>query len=478
MASSEIWPSAKKNINYREEADLIIIGAGPAGLFCAIKAAGSIHDDRKKHNSRIIVLEKKGTPGRKLLISGSGRSNITHGGDIQDFFSHYGEHGRFLRPALLSFKNKDIVSFFAEKGLAMIEEESGKIFPATGRSKDVLDILVRECEARRISLQCGQKALSISKKDHGSEDGSDDRFKHGIESGFEVATEDGSYRSPLLVIATGGCSYPATGSSGDGYRFARDLGHNIIEPGPALTPIFIKDYPFRELAGVSIPDVQVSLQHSEKTLTNCGDILFTHEGLSGPAILDFSRYIMPGDTVRLSLMPQEKRRELEAWFLKSAEENGGRSLKTLLEDLPPDFCRSAQSIPGRLTAKILEMSGIPAELKGSQLSRHLRITLLNNLTGLPLQVARLGGWDIAMVSRGGVDLQEVNSRTMESRLVKGLYLVGEVLDVDGDTGGYNLQAAFSTGALAAGSIAKKLARSGHEAGMKQAGILQAHVFRA
>ncbi|MHC1688087.1 MAG: NAD(P)/FAD-dependent oxidoreductase [Methanothrix sp.] len=472
MASSEIRPSVKKNLNCREEADLIIIGAGPAGLFCAIKAAGSIHDDRKKHNSRIIVLEKKGTPGRKLLISGSGRSNITHGGDIQEFFSHYGEHGRFLRPALLSFKNKDIVSFFAEKGLAMIEEESGKIFPATGRSKDVLDILVRECEARRISLQCGQKVLSISKKDHGLEDGSengsedgfedgsDDRFKHGIESGFEVATEDGSYRSPLLVIATGGCSYPATGSSGDGYRFARDLGHNIIEPGPALTPIFIKDYPFRELAGVSIPDVQVSLQHSEKTLTNCGDILFTHEGLSGPAILDFSRYIMPGDTVRLSLMPQEKRRELEAWFLKSTKENGGRSLKTLLEDLPPAFCRSAQSIPGRLTAKILEISGIPAELKGSQLSRHLRITLLNNLTGLPLQVARLGGWDIAMVSRGGVDLQEINSRTMESRLVKGLYLVGEVLDVDGDTGGYNLQAAFSTGALAAGSIAKKLARSG------------------
>ena len=339
MASSEIWPSAKKNINYREEADLIIIGAGPAGLFCAIKAAGSIHDDRKKHNSRIIVLEKKGTPGRKLLISGSGRSNITHGGDIQDFFSHYGEHGRFLRPALLSFKNKDIVSFFAEKGLAMIEEESGKIFPATGRSKDVLDILVRECEARRISLQCGQKALSISKKDHGSEDGSDDRFKHGIESGFEVATEDGSYRSPLLVIATGGCSYPATGSSGDGYRFARDLGHNIIEPGPALTPIFIKDYPFRELAGVSIPDVQVSLQHSEKTLTNCGDILFTHEGLSGPAILDlllpvhYARRHRPslinaaGEAPGTgSLVSQERRRE---WRQKFENAAGGSAARLL-----------------------------------------------------------------------------------------------------------------------------------------------------
>jgi predicted Rossmann fold flavoprotein len=442
VVSSEKRPFADKNINCREEADLIIIGAGPAGLFCAIKAAGSIHD-KNKQNSRIIVLEKKGTPGRKLLISGSGRCNITHCGDIQEFLNHYGEHGRFLRPALLSFTNRDLASFFAEKGLAMIEEESGKIFPATGRSRDVIDILIRECEASRISLQCGQKVLSISKKEHGFEDG------------FEVVTEDRRYLSPLVVIATGGCSYPATGSSGDGYRFARDLGHNIIEPGPALTPIFVKNYPFRELAGISIPDVQVSLQHSETTRTNCGDILFTHEGLSGPAILDFSRYIMPGDILRLSLIPPEKRRELEAWFLKSTGEMGGKSLKTLLEDLPPAFFRSAQSIPGRLMAKILEISKIPAELKSAQLSRHLRISLFNNLTGLPLQVAKLGGWDIAMVSRGGVDLQEVNSKTMESRLVKGLYLAGEVLDVDGDTGGYNLQAAFSTGALAAGSIAKK-----------------------
>lgn len=441
-----------ENINCREEADLIIIGAGPSGLFCAIKAAGSIHN-KNKHYSRIIVLEKKGTPGRKLLISGSGRCNITHSGDIQEFLSHYGEHSRFMRPALLSFTNRDLVSFFAEKGLAMIEEESGKIFPATGRSRNVLDILVRECEAHKISLHSDQKVLSLSKKEHGFED----RFGHWIEHGFEAITEDGFYLSPLVVIATGGCSYPATGSSGDGYRFARALGHNIIEPGPALTPAYIKDYPFRELAGISIPDVQVSLQHSETTRTNCGDILFTHEGLSGPAILDFSRHIMPGDTIRLSIIPPERRPELEAWFLKRTEEMGGKGLKTLLEDLPPAFCRSGQSIPGRLIAKILEISGIPAELKGAQLSRHLRITLFNNLTGLPLDVARLGGWDIAMVSRGGVDLGEVNSRTMESRLVKGLYLVGEVLDVDGDTGGYNLQAAFSTGALAAGSIAKKLA---------------------
>jgi predicted Rossmann fold flavoprotein len=435
---SEKKPSAERCIGCLEEADLIIIGAGPAGLFCAIKAASSIHNK----NKRILLLEKMGSPGRKLLVSGSGSCNITHDGNIQKFLSHYGEHGRFLRPALLSFTNRDLISFFGGKGLAMIAEESGKVFPVTKRSRDVLDILVRECKIHKIRLRCGEKVLSLSKGGHG----------------FEVVTEDRSYLSPLVVVATGGCSYPATGSSGDGYRFARALGHNIIKPGPALTPLYIKDYPFHELAGISIPDVQISLEHPATTRINCGDILFTHEGLSGPAILDFSRFIAPGDILRLSFIPPGKRRKLEAWFLKSTGEKGSKSLKTLLGDLPTSFCRPVSFIPGRLIAKILEISGIPAELKCAHLSRQMRITLFNNLTGLPLEVSKLGGYDIAMVSRGGVDLREVNSKTMESRLVKGLYLVGEVLDVDGDTGGYNLQATFSTGALAARSITLKLAK--------------------
>jgi predicted Rossmann fold flavoprotein len=413
-----------------EEADLIIIGAGPAGLICAIKAASSIHNK----NKRILVLEKMGSPGRKLLVSGSGRCNITHNGNIQEFFSHYGEHGMFLRPALLSFTNRDLISFFEGTGLAMITGESGKIFPVTERSRDVLDILVRECKVHRISLRCGQKVLRLAKKRHG----------------FEIVTEDRSYLAPMVVVATGGCSYPATGSSGDGYRFAGALGHHIIEPGPALTPFYIKDYPFRELAGISIPNVKVSLKHSAIIRTNCGDILFTHEGLSGPAILDFSRFISPGDIIRLSFFPSERRQELEAWFLKSARENGSKSLKTLLEELPSSLDLNIP--PARLIAKILEISGIPAELKRAHLSRQMRITLLNNLTDLPLEVLKLGGYDTAMVSRGGADLREVNSKTMESRLAKGFYLVGEVLDVDGDTGGYNLQAAFSTGVLAAKSI--------------------------
>ncbi|MGV8175824.1 MAG: NAD(P)/FAD-dependent oxidoreductase [Methanothrix sp.] len=414
---------------------MIIVGAGPAGLFCAINAA-SFNRDR---NKRIVVLEKMGSPGHKLLVSGSGRCNITHNGDIQEFLSHYGDHGRFLRPALLRFTNRDLISFFEGRGLAMTTEESGKVFPITKRSRDVLDILVQECIDNRVRLICGQKVLSLSKEEHG----------------FETVTEDRSFTSPLVVVATGGLSYPSTGSSGDGYRFSRGLGHNIIEPAPALTPLCIKDHPFRELSGISIPDARVSLQHPKKTRSNCGDILFTHDGLSGPAILDFSRFVAPGDIIRLSLIPACERRELEDWLVKSAGREGGKSLKKLLEDLPRSSGSPVSFIPGRLIAKILEISGIPDELKCAQLTRQMRINLCNNLIGLPLEVSKLGGYDVAMVSRGGADLREVNSRTMESRLVKGFYLVGEVLDVDGDTGGYNLQAAFSTGALAARSIAMK-----------------------
>jgi len=414
---------------------LIIIGAGPAGLFCALRAASSASNKDK----RIIVLEKMGSPGRKLLVSGSGRCNITHKGDIQEFLSHYGEHGRFLHPALHSFTNRDLISFFEGKGLAMITEDSGKVFPVTRRSRDVLDILVQECIVNGVRLLCGQRVRSLSREEHG----------------FEVVTEDRSFVSPLLVVATGGLSYPATGSSGDGHLLSRGLGHNIIEPGPALTPLYIKDHPFHELAGISIPDVMVSLQNPAMTRTNCGDILFTHEGLSGPAILDFSRFIAPGDIIRLSFIPECSRQDLEAWLLKSAVEMGAKSLKRLLDDLPTHLGPAVSFIPARLMARILEISGIPDELKCAQLTRQMRINLCNNLIGRPLEVSKLGGYDVAMVTRGGADLREINPKTMESRLVKGFYLVGEVLDVDGDTGGYNLQAAFSTGALAARSITMK-----------------------
>lgn len=411
-----------------QEYDLIIIGAGPAGLFCAINSS--------LENKRILLLEKNESPGRKLLVSGSGRCNITHDGDMEKFLDHYGDHGKFLRHALLNFTNINLISFFEERGLTMIQAEGGKIFPGTLRSSDVLEVLIKECWARNIHIKCGLKVKSIARS----------------EEGFEVISNDQIYRSRLLVIATGGCSYPATGSTGDGYGFARDLGHKIIEIAPALTPVYIKDYQFSELAGISFPNMDVSLYRDRKIKDWRGDILFTHQGLSGPGILDQSRHIITDDILKISFVPSKKRKALEDWLLDRTKMDGGRGIRSVLADL--DLSHS-QPLPSRLISKILELSEIPADLKCAHLAREMRALLVNNLTSFPMAVAKLGGFDIAMVTRGGVDLKEVNSKTMESRLVKGLYLVGEVLDVDGDTGGYNLQAAFSTGMLAARSICQR-----------------------
>jgi hypothetical protein len=288
---------------------------------------------------------------------------------------------------------------------------------------------------KEVSIDCGQEVRSIAK----------------TETGFKVACGRCDYHSRLLVIATGGCSYPGTGSTGDGYSFARDLGHSIAEIGPALTPLIVKDYPFAELAGISFSDMGISLYRQGKIGKMHGDILFTHQGLSGPAVLDLSRRVRPGDILKLSFVPVEERRSLDEWLLDRAGSDGALTLKTALADLPHSV-----PLPPRLIKRILEFSGIDADSTLAHLTRERRTQLINNLTGLPLVVSDLAGFNMAMVTRGGVNLQEVNPKTMESKRVSGLYLVGEVLDIDGDSGGYNLQAAFSTGMLAARSIKSRL----------------------
>lgn len=414
--------------------DLIVVGAGPAGLFCAINACQSTGSGyRRRDNRRILLIERNPSPGRKLLISGSGQCNITHEGDIRAFLNHYGDHGRFLRPSILGFTNHDLISYFKERGLEMISEPGGKIFPQTRRARDILNILIEDCRNHEIEILCQHEVRMVQKSDNG----------------FRLCCEDGEYRSDLLVIATGGCSYPATGSTGDGYRFARSLGHSLTEIGPALTPLPIKDNPFYDLAGISFEGVKISLHHQGKTRDRQGDVLITHEGLSGPAVLDLSRYVQAGDILKLSLVPPDKRGDLDQRIMESAGKEGSRSVRSILSSLSCSF-----PLPTRLIDRILLISGIDPGLTLSQLRREERMRLVENLVGLPLTVSKPGGFEIAMVTRGGVDWKEVDPKTMQSRLVRGLYLVGEVLDVDGDTGGYNLQACFSTAMLAARSIKK------------------------
>jgi predicted Rossmann fold flavoprotein len=406
-----------------EQYDVVVIGAGPAGLFCAIHAACPKH--------RVLLLEKNPDPGKKLLLSGSGQCNITHQGEIRDFLSRFGNHGKFLKPALFEFTNTDLIAFFGERDLPMVSEENGKVFPETRRSDDILSTLIDACRERGVILDCGEAVTSISR----------------ISDGFEITTTARVYHAVVLVIATGGASYPKSGSTGDGYRFAASMGQPVTEIGPALTPMLIQNFPFASLSGMSFPHMHFSVWRAKKKIADhTGDVLFTHLGLSGPGILDASREIRTNDEIRLSFVGTLKREEFAVDLRRRIHESRDWQIGTILAAYP---------IPERLNRKLLALSGIPEDLKGNHFSAEQRAHLITNCTEFPLTVSAPGGFSVAMVTRGGVALENVNPKTMESTIVPNLYFAGEVLDIDGDTGGYNLQAAFSTGFLAGQSIRKK-----------------------
>jgi predicted Rossmann fold flavoprotein len=413
-----------------EQYDVLVIGAGPAGLFCAIHTVIT--------GGRVLLLEKNPDPGKKLLLAGSGQCNITHTGEMRDFLVRYGNHGKFLKPALFEFTNKDLIAFFHERGLAMLTEETGKVFPKTRSSADVLATLLEECRESGVVLRCGDAVTGISR----------------TSEGFEITTPTKLYRSTVLVIATGGASYPKSGSTGDGYRFVASLGQPVTEIAPALTPLLIRNYPFAALSGISFERMHFSVWRVGKKIGDyTGDVLFTHLGLSGPGILDASREIRAEDVIKLSFVGALKREEFAADLTLRIQEARVWQIGTILAAYP---------IPERLNRKLLALSGIPEDLKGNHFTAEQRLRLITNCTEFPLTVTAPGGFSVAMVTRGGVALDSVNPKTMESTIIPNLYFAGEVLDIDGDTGGYNLQAAFSTGFLAGLSIRKK--REGRESG--------------
>jgi len=407
-----------------EQYDITVIGAGPAGLFCAIHASAP--------GSSVLLLEKMDEPGKKLLLSGTGQCNITHSGEMRDFLSHYGEHGKWLKPAHFSFTNKALLAFFEERGLPMQAEENGKVFPKSRQSADVLTVLLEECKARGVEIRCGEPVTSIT---------------HHAE-GFEISTPRGTSRSKVIVITTGGASYPKTGSAGDGYRFCESLGQPVTEIAPALTPLLIRNFQFAALAGISFEQMPFTVWRAGKKVgEHKGDVLFTHLGVSGPGILDASRNILPDDLIKLSFVGAMKREEFTADLARRVQENRTWQVSTILAAYP---------IPERLNRKLLKISDIPDDLKCNHFSAEQRTRLVANCTEFPLTVTAPGGFAVAMVTRGGVDLDSVNMKTMESKIVPKLYFAGEVLDIDGDTGGYNLQAAFSTGYLAAEGARKEV----------------------
>jgi predicted Rossmann fold flavoprotein len=395
-------------------ADVIIIGGGPAGLFTAI------HCKRPK----VIVLEKNAAVGKKLLISGTGRCNLTHDCKLNDFFSHYGANYRFLKTALHSFTNSDLIGFLNDHGLPTVADKNGKIFPESQKASDVLQTLLDICKSNNVEITCNQQVTEIIK----------------TASGFEVKTDSYVYSTRLVVITTGGMSYPATGSTGDGYHFAKQLGHSIVPPKPSLSPVFIRDYGMSSISGVSVQDKIIYLYRGNKKINeHRGDIGFTHKGLSGPGILDFSRFILGGDQLKINFIDQ-KQDDFRNALIQASEKEGKTAIQTYLKKF---------DLPRSLVMLILNSVHIEPETRLADITKTQRIQLLSSFCDYPFVVEKVGGFNTAMVTAGGVSLDEVNPKTLESKLVPGLYFAGEVLDIDGDTGGYNLQAAFSMGYLVA-----------------------------
>jgi predicted Rossmann fold flavoprotein len=396
-----------------ENFDLIIIGGGAAGLFAAAHS-----------KDKTLVLEKKANVGNKLLIAGQGRCNFTHSGPISDFILHYGANGKFVKHFLKQYTNKDLIKFFVENGLQITEDKNGKLFPKSGNAQDILNILLKQCKKNGITFHLNKAVTVIS-------------FSNGL---FHLLTKEKEYQCRKIIIATGGLSYPSTGSSGDGYHLAKLFGHSIVATRPSLSPVYIKNYLFKELAGVSLKNCQLNLyRESRKIDSHCGDIGFTHKGLSGPGILDFSRNMQINDIIMLNICGTSTD-EFNRLFLDEVKTNGKSTIQVFMKqfDLPKGLFRLLLS----------ELSIQPADKIGN-INKDQRKALIEKFCANPFEIEKIGDYNIAMATAGGVALSEVNPKTMESKLRAGLFFAGEVLDIDGDTGGYNLQAAFSTGYCAA-----------------------------
>lgn len=401
---------------------IIIIGAGAAGLMAASAAAG--------RGEKAVLLEKMDRPGIKFGLTGNGRGNLTNRCEAGAFVEAFGKNGVFLRQALQAFSSQDMVDFIQSLGIETVEEENQKVFVKSGRVHEAVKALSDHCVKSGATLRLLSPVVKLL-----------------VENGGVVGVElqdRSKIKADAVILATGGASYPTTGSTGDGFLLASTAGHKIIPPRPALVPLETGDKDIPALQGVAVPDVEATLLSGDKpVMKKRGSLLFTHYGLSGPVVLSLSGSLpekQPG--IILNLAPEkEMRKELQAGF----ERHGRMPVTYILK----------KSFPERLCALLLKRAGVPMESPIHQINGKSRDALAAQIQGLKCTITGTRPIEEAMVTRGGVDLKEVDPRTMQSRLVKGLYFAGEVLDLDGDTGGFNLQAAFSTGYLAGLSASGK-----------------------
>jgi predicted Rossmann fold flavoprotein len=417
---------------------VIVVGAGAAGLMAAGQAAQA--------GARTLLLERMDRPGRKLRISGKGRGNLTNTDPIPAFIAHFGANGRFLRNAFARFFSDDLVAFLGGLGVRTASERGGRVFPRSDSAQDVVDALVDWVQRAGVTLRTGIRVARLLRS-------SDVCIAADAVVGVDVhgEHEGAPFYSDAVILATGGASYPATGSSGDGYDLARAVGHTIVPIRPALVPIETAGDVAPRLEGLSLRNVRLTVRAGNEVLDEAfGEMLFTATGVSGPIVLSLSRQVVDalraGRQVVLSidLKPALDEEKLDARLLRDLDRYGKRHVQTLLKGL----------LPSKLIPICIEQTGIPAHREANQVTAEQRDRLRAWLKDFTLEVTGYQGFERAIVTAGGVDTREIDPRTMASRLVRGLYFAGEVIDVDADTGGYNLQAAFSTGYVAGRAAAE------------------------
>lgn len=410
--------------------DVVVIGGGASGMMAAGRAA--------ELGSRVLLIEKNDTLGKKLLITGGSRCNLTNAElNTRKFLEKFKKSGKFLFSAFSQWDSKDTIDFFNSKGMATKIEDENRVFPASDNSQSVLNVLVKYLKSGRVTILANSPVADLITKENVIE--------------AVILKNEEKIKAKSFILATGGKSRPETGSVGDGFIWLKNIGHTISAPNPMLVPVAVKENWVKSLQGVSIPDVKISIfQNNKKQLSKKGKILFTHFGLSGPTILNMAKDI--GELLKydeviilLDILPRLNHKELDKKIQDIFKENSNRKIKSSLDDL---------SLPSAIVFAIIQLSKINPETFCHSITKEERAKLVKNIKEMSMRVLNLLSAEKAIVASGGIALNEINFKTMSSRLFQNLYLTGDILDIDRPSGGYSLQLCWTTGYIAGTSVAK------------------------